>query len=263
MTETPAAERPIAAFDIDGTIYRGNSLTRLAQRLCERRFLPEGMAKLLFRFLFDRECREGAYRDNDRKIVNTLLMALRGKTVEELAPEVKLFIIEAQSHVHEFPLELLHALKPTHDSVAVTGGLRETAHGLTSEWGFDVCFASELEVRNGAYTGAVASTPVNDKSAAIRRWMSVNPGLTLKGSVGIGDTASDIPMLEMIETPIAFNPDSKLAEKAEMNRWPVVIERKDNIYVVHAGKSLRFSATEVRTAISHVLHALRSLRALQ
>lgn len=263
MGSDPTVMRPIAVFDIDGTLYRGNSLTRLAERLCLKGFFPEGIAKLLFRYFLDRECREGSYRTNDERIIRTLLMGLRNRGVDEVMSEAKTFVAEAQGCVHEFPLQLLRTLKLTHDCIAVTGGLRETADGLAAEWGFDACLASMLETDGGKYTGSVATTPVSDKSAAVRKRMAGNALLTLAGSVGIGDTGSDIPVLEMVDTPIAFNPDSVLAQKAEIERWTIVLERKDNIYVINTGESLRFSVTEAVAAVSHVLHALRSLRTLQ
>ncbi len=263
MGQDHAVARPVAVFDIDGTLYRGNSLTRLAERLCMKGFFPEGIAKLLVKHFLSRECREGPYRGNDERIIKTLLMGLRGRSMDEIMSEAEMFVVEAQGCVHEFPLELLRTLKPSHDCIAVTGGLRETADGLADQWGFDACFASHLETDGGIYTGRVASTPVSDKSVALRKWLVGGAGRTLEGSVGIGDTESDIGVLETVDTPIAFNPDSALAAKAEMERWTVVVERKDNIYVINTGESIRFSKTEVRMAVSQVLHVLRSLRTLQ
>jgi phosphoserine phosphatase len=45
-----------------------------------------------------------------------------------------------------------------------------------------------------------------------------------------GDTESDIPMLELVEIPIAFNPNKKLFEHAKARGWRTVVERKDVIY---------------------------------
>jgi phosphoserine phosphatase len=46
----------------------------------------------------------------------------------------------------------------------------------------------------------------------------------------IGDTASDIGMLELAENPIAFNPSRELFEAAKERGWQVVVERKDVVY---------------------------------
>jgi phosphoserine phosphatase len=37
-------------------------------------------------------------------------------------------------------------------------------------------------------------------------------------------------MLEMVERPIAFNPNRELFDYARAHAWPVVIERKNMVY---------------------------------
>ena len=56
-----------------------------------------------------------------------------------------------------------------------------------------------------------------------------NHGLSLRGSIGVGDTESDIGFLELVSKPIVFNPNVKLAEAAKKKNWTIVIERKDLI----------------------------------
>ena len=52
----------------------------------------------------------------------------------------------------------------------------------------------------------------------------------LENSVGMGDTLSDVGFLEMVRTPVAFNPNRDLFEAARRRGWPIVVERKDVIY---------------------------------
>ena len=54
--------------------------------------------------------------------------------------------------------------------------------------------------------------------------------LTLQHSIGVGDTETDIPFLEMVAKPICFNPNSKLYRYAKRMKWDVVVERKDVVY---------------------------------
>jgi HAD superfamily phosphoserine phosphatase-like hydrolase len=265
MAERSAARRPVALFDLDGTLYRSNSLVRFAQLLCERGKLPEGIVKLLLRLFLERKCREGSYREVDRKIIRTLLMGLRGRNIREFGHEIKLVLMETQQCVHEFPLELLHTLKNTHDSLIITGSMRDIAIRLASHWGFASCAASVLETdaETGAFTGRVKTTPVKDKSATVKKWLEQNSVLTLEGSVGIGDTRTDIPMLEMVRIPIAFNPDEELAHKAEMEQWTTVLERKGNIYVMNTGTYIRFSVSEAQFAVQQVLHVFSRPKLIQ
>jgi len=54
--------------------------------------------------------------------------------------------------------------------------------------------------------------------------------LTLEGSYGVGDTESDAKFLEIVENPIAFNPNHNLKEIAEEKGWMIVVEKKDVVY---------------------------------
>jgi phosphoserine phosphatase len=57
-------------------------------------------------------------------------------------------------------------------------------------------------------------------------------GLDFKDSYGIGDTESDIKFLELVEYPIAFNPNQGLFAAAQEHGWRVVVEKKDVIYEI-------------------------------
>jgi phosphoserine phosphatase len=54
--------------------------------------------------------------------------------------------------------------------------------------------------------------------------------LTLRDSVGVGDTESDVSFLKMVEHPIAFNPNMNLEKTARRKKWRIVVEKKDVIY---------------------------------
>ena len=78
-------------------------------------------------------------------------------------------------------------------------------------------------------------------------------GALLAGSIAIGDTATDIAMLAVVENPIAFNPNDALGTAAEKNRWPIVLERKDCIYVLSHNTSKRFSSSDAIAAVHYTL----------
>ncbi|MDP1719050.1 MAG: HAD-IB family hydrolase, partial [bacterium] len=68
-----------------------------------------------------------------------------------------------------------------------------------------------------------------DKAKILQRAVEKN-GLTLKGSIGVGDTASDIAFLSLVDKPICFNPNKKLYDHAKKKKWIIAVERKDVIY---------------------------------
>src|SRR4030042_104870 len=70
---------------------------------------------------------------------------------------------------------------------------------------------------------------INDKAEILKRAIEKEK-LTIKGSVGVGDTESDIAFLKMVEKPICFNPNRKLYQHAKRVGWKIVVERKDVVY---------------------------------
>lgn len=80
------------------------------------------------------------------------------------------------------------------------------------------------------FTGKILEEHVIfNKSNVLRRAVEKEQ-LPLADSIGVGDTESDIPMLEAVENPICFNPNAKLYAHAKRRGWKVVVERKDVIY---------------------------------
>ena len=80
------------------------------------------------------------------------------------------------------------------------------------------------------YTGVVMyENIIFNKDRALLRSVE-KENLTLRGSIGVGDTESDLPFLKLVSKPIAFNPSSGLYRVARREGWGVVVERKDVIY---------------------------------
>jgi len=176
MTEM---ERPIAAFDLDGTLHRGNLVSRLCEQLCRRGYFSGLYAQMMVDLFIKRDERQIPYRMYEQKLVNLMLVALRNKSQSELQQEANLVVADAIGQTFSFTQTLLRTLQRSHDCIAVTGGLRETAEDLALHWGFDACFSSILEVRDDLYTGGVVSAPVKDKGATVRDRAARTPGVTL------------------------------------------------------------------------------------
>jgi phosphoserine phosphatase len=75
----------------------------------------------------------------------------------------------------------------------------------------------------------VLEDPFKNKRRVLEGFVR-DAGVSLEGSVGMGDTLSDVGFLEVVRTPIAFNPNRDLFDVARERGWPIVVERKDVIY---------------------------------
>ena len=84
----------------------------------------------------------------------------------------------------------------------------------------------------GRYTGKAKHTySVHDKKYLVEHAVK-KYGATLKGSIGVGDSESDVSFLNMVDRPIAFNPSSGLYKVAKKRGWEIRVERKDVIYKI-------------------------------
>ncbi len=253
-------QRPIAAFDLDGTLYRGNLVSRLCKELCRRGYFSGLYAQHMAGLFVKHDERQIPYRRYEQSLVQLMLVAIRGKSQSELIRVANHVIADAVSQNFAFTATLLNAIRNSHDCIAVTGGLRETAEDLAEHWGFNVCYSSILEVKDGLYTGNVITTPVRNKGGTVRTREKTEHGSTLECSIAIGDTQSDISLLEAVERPIAFNPDSELAAWAQKESWPVVLERKDMIYILQCGACRNFNVRDVWQAVRCLTTECRQLQ---
>lgn len=90
---------------------------------------------------------------------------------------------------------------------------------------FDISclLATEPEVVDGRYTGRVSGVPCfrEGKVARLSAWLSEH-GLDLTGSWFYSDSHNDLPLLQLVEHPVAVNPDDTLAHIAARRAWPIL-----------------------------------------
>ena len=89
--------------------------------------------------------------------------------------------------------------------------------------GVDAILATEPEIIDNQYTGKVAGTPCfqGGKVTRLNQWLSEN-NFSLEGSYFYSDSINDLPLLELVETAIAVDPDEKLTSIAQQRDWPII-----------------------------------------
>ncbi len=84
--------------------------------------------------------------------------------------------------------------------------------------------ATEPEIINGEFTGKVEGLPSfqEGKVTRLKQWLN-HPGreLSLTGSWFYSDSHNDLPLLEIVDNPVAVNPDAELRSIAKQRNWPV------------------------------------------
>jgi len=97
---------------------------------------------------------------------------------------------------------------------------------LAARLGVETILATEPELRDGRYTGRVAGIPTFREGKVIRlkEWLAGNKH-DLEDSWFYSDSHNDLPLLEMVNHPVAVDPDDTLDQHARMKGWPVMTLR--------------------------------------
>ena len=94
---------------------------------------------------------------------------------------------------------------------------------IARKLGIDILLATECERDDKGFTGRTTDVPCfrEGKVTRLQRWLLEN-NRTLNGSYFYSDSHNDLPLLSMVEHPVAVDPDETLKAHAEAQGWPVV-----------------------------------------
>lgn len=105
----------------------------------------------------------------------------------------------------------------------ITATNRFVTAPIARKLGIDILLATECERADGRYTGRTTDVPCfrEGKVARLQRWLEEN-GESLAGSYFYSDSQNDLPLLRMVDHPVAVDPDDTLHAHALAHAWPVI-----------------------------------------
>lgn len=224
--------RKVAIFDVDGTIFRSSLLIELVETMIDEGIFPKKARQDYKKEHTDWLNREGDYEDYLQAIIRVFMKNIRGVYYGDFADISKKIIGDKRKYVYRYTRDLIKDLKKKdYFLLAISQSPKGILDDFCKELGFDKVYGRFYELGPGdKFTGAIVDEHLIMNKANIIKRAIEKENLTLKNSIGVGDTDSDISMLEMVEKPVCFNPNLKLYRYAKINNWKVVVERKDVIY---------------------------------
>jgi len=223
---------PCVIFDVDGTIFRSSLLIQVVNRLIEKGIFPTE-TRLVYEREYERWLnREGNYDEYIGAVVEAFVKHLKGVHYSALADAAEEVVDEQWKRVYRYTRDLLKDLKKRgYFLLAVSHSPKTVLDKFCPRLGFDKTYGMIYEIGpQECFTGNIVEEHlILNKSAIVRRAVE-KEDLTLVHSIGVGDTESDIPFLDMVSKPICFNPNAKLYRYAKLKKWNVVVERKDVVY---------------------------------
>jgi len=224
----------LAVFDIDGTIFRKNLHFELINELVWLKVFPQSIRKELNKAYTDWLEHVGTYEEYRKELVYLYAKHVKGCKVSDIERASEIVVPFHKDRTYVFAEKLIKKLKSeNYHIIAVSGSPIEIVEEFNRlHLHFDEVFGSVYE-RNGdgTYTGEEGFVPVRNKGQFIKQYV-YEKKLTFEDSYGVGDTESDVSFLELVDNPIAFNPNHNLKEIAQKNKWKIIVEKKDVIYEI-------------------------------
>jgi len=109
------------------------------------------------------------------------------------------------------------------DILIITATNNFITEPIAKRLGVDTLIATQAEFVNGAFTGKVAGTPCfqDGKITRLNEWLDKN-NKRFENSYFYSDSINDLPLLKIVDTPIAVTPDDSLREYAKSHLWQII-----------------------------------------
>jgi phosphoserine phosphatase len=134
------------------------------------------------------------------------------------------------THTYVYTRQLIQTLKKNNFFlISISGSELRVVSAFSKALGFDAWVGQVQYLDDGKkLTGQVQA--LGQPKDKILQTLITKFDLETRGSLAVGDTSSDISILNMVENPIVFNPNQALFKTAREKSWMVVLERKDMVY---------------------------------
>ncbi|MDD2863377.1 MAG: HAD-IB family hydrolase [Methylococcales bacterium] len=110
-----------------------------------------------------------------------------------------------------------------HTLLVITATNRFITAPIVEMYGIDNLIATTPELIDGRYTGEIVGVPCFQagKVTLLNDWLA-KTGETLTGSYFYSDSHNDLPLLQLVDNPVAVDPDEKLCAFALSQNWEIM-----------------------------------------
>lgn len=109
----------------------------------------------------------------------------------------------------------------------VTATNRFVTEPIAKLFDVDDLIATDPEVIDGRYTGNIVGTPSyrDGKVARLKQWRS-EQSEQYTHTTFYSDSHNDLPLLRIVDQPVAVDPDDQLRAEAQRKGWPIISLRE-------------------------------------
>ena len=210
----------LAIFDLDNTLIKGDSDHAWGEFVCEKGLVDIQTYRKKNDAFYD------DYMKGTLDISSYLrfsLSTLKGRKLEDLNKIREEFL---KKHIEPLKLsKAIELLKMHRDSgdylLIITATNSFIANPIADMLEVDDVLSREAEIKSGAYTGEPLGIPCfqEGKVQRLKVWLKEN-SYSLKNSFFYSDSHNDIPLMKIVDNPVAVDADEKLNTYAFEKNWP-------------------------------------------
>jgi HAD superfamily hydrolase (TIGR01490 family) len=222
MEDAPPNVTTIAFFDLDGTLVVGQT-----QRLLVSFMRREGLVGTGFLVgvgLWFAAYRLGLVKATEGARAKAAGL-MSGRRVSDIAAMMARFTREELvPRLHGGAVSALRDHQERgHDVMVLSAALTPVVEGLARYLGVSTFAGTDLEERDGVYTGAVSGKALygTEKVAAAERFLH-RLGSDAHSCWAYADHETDVDLLALVGHPVAVNPRPGLAAVARERGWPII-----------------------------------------
>ena len=215
----------LALFDLDNTLLSGDSDYEWAQFLIERGVLDRAEYEAKNDHFF-RQYRAGGL--DIREFLEFQLAPLARHPREKLDEWHREFMrTKIEPMIRAKGVELVRRHLGHRDLCAiVTSTNAFITAPIAREFGVEHLIATELEVKDGRFTGKPSGTPCfrEGKVTRLEEWLADQDRI-LASFTAIwfySDSQNDLPLLDQVTHPVAVDPDEVLRGEAVKRGWQII-----------------------------------------
>lgn len=223
-------ERKFAVFDIDGTLVRWQLYHAIADALASRGHIEPKSYEVMreSRMAWKRRS-GGTFKEYESQVIKTYESVLKTLNPEQVEVAIRDVFDEYKDQVYTYTRDLIAKLNEEgYLLFAISGSQSEIVAQIAEHYGFDDFIGTIYERLEKGFSGR-KTIGSRDKDMALKQLVKKHAA-TYADSIAVGDSLSDVKMLELVEQPIAFNPEKELFEYSRKKGWKIVIERKNVVY---------------------------------
>lgn len=213
----------LAIFDLDNTLIDGDCVEYWVQYCVDTKMIENSEFKNINKSYME------LYEKGEMNIVDYIEFSMKSicdYKLNELNILVNKYVdIMIKPIIYKKSELLVSRHKENYDHILVISASPEfLVRPIAKLFGIDDIIGIKLEKLDNRYkNNIIGIAPYQEgKVKCLNEWLEDKPEYNLNNSFFYSDSHNDIPLLGKVNSPVATNPDTKLAKHAKKNGWDII-----------------------------------------